>query len=67
MGLLDRLTPREEQVILLRMEAMKYREIAEALEITPQTVHVLIKRAVKKLRAAVEERSMPPRAARPLH
>lgn len=67
MALLDRLSPREEQVILLRMEAMKYREIAEALEITPQTVHVLIKRAVKKLRAALEERRTAARAPRTLH
>jgi RNA polymerase sigma factor (sigma-70 family) len=47
--MLAALTPREEAVILLRLESMKYREIAERLGVTPSTVNTLLARALEKL------------------
>jgi RNA polymerase sigma-70 factor (ECF subfamily) len=47
---LGALTVREQEAILLRMEAMKYREIAEAMGISTNSVNVLLSRAVLKLR-----------------
>lgn len=52
--LVSHLTPREEEVILLRMEAMKYREIAEHLEISPKSVATLLARAIRKLQEAAK-------------
>jgi RNA polymerase sigma factor (sigma-70 family) len=46
------LTAREEEVLLLRLQALKYREIAEILGITTQSVSTLLIRAVSKLRQA---------------
>jgi RNA polymerase sigma-70 factor (ECF subfamily) len=58
-GDLDRmlavLTPREVEVVLLRLESMKYREIGAALGITANSVNVLLARALRKLRAFVAE------------
>ncbi len=50
--LLRVLTKREEEVILLRMAAMKYREIGEQLGISANAVNKLLARALRKLRAA---------------
>ncbi len=50
------LTPRELEVILLRMEALKYREIAGQLGISPNSVNTLLARALRKLQKAVAER-----------
>jgi RNA polymerase sigma factor (sigma-70 family) len=50
--LLSILTKREEEVITLRLAAMKYREIAEALQITESSVNTLLIRALKKLKQA---------------
>ncbi len=47
--MLAALTPREEAVILLRLESLKYREIAERLSVTPSTVNTLLARALEKL------------------
>jgi len=44
------LSPRETEVVLMRMQAMKYREIAKALEISPNTVNCLLARAIVKIR-----------------
>jgi RNA polymerase sigma-70 factor, ECF subfamily len=55
--LLSFLTPREQEVLLLRMEAYKYREIAESLGISPNSVNTLLARAMTKLQKALN----PPR------
>jgi len=54
--LLAILTSRELEVILLRMEALKYREIAGQLGINPNSVNTLLARALRKLQKAVAER-----------
>ena len=46
------LSPREEEVLLLRMESLKYREIGDRLGISPNSVTTLLSRALKKLRLA---------------
>jgi RNA polymerase sigma factor (sigma-70 family) len=46
------LTPREEEVTLLRMTSLKYREIAEQLGISPKSVNTLLARALRKLQKA---------------
>jgi RNA polymerase sigma-70 factor (ECF subfamily) len=53
-ALLSLLTHREEEVLLLRMEAMKYREIATQLGISTTSVNTLLARALRKLQRAVE-------------
>jgi RNA polymerase sigma-70 factor (ECF subfamily) len=45
------LSVREEEVLLMRLEAMKYQEIAAELGITANTVGTLILRAIRKLQA----------------
>jgi RNA polymerase sigma-70 factor (ECF subfamily) len=50
--LLSVLTRREEEVTLLRMTAMKYREIADQLGISPKSVNTLLSRALRKLQKA---------------
>lgn len=49
--LLSILTRRELEVVLLRLESMKYREIARALGISASSVNVLLARAIRKLHA----------------
>jgi RNA polymerase sigma-70 factor (ECF subfamily) len=51
------LTEREEQVMLLRLHELKYRQIADELEISPNTVGVLIARALRKLQQAAKSKS----------
>jgi len=46
------LTPREQEVLMLRLTSMKYREIAEALGITVNSVNTLLARALDKFQAA---------------
>jgi len=72
--LLDVLTPREREVVLLRAEAYKYREIARLLGISKNSVNTLLARALKKLHAAAKgERPTRPsegahrKLQRPLH
>lgn len=55
-GLMAGLTSREEEVLLLRLESLKYREIAEQLGITDKAVATLLARALRKLQAAVQQR-----------
>jgi len=50
---LTSLTPREQEVVLLRLSSLKYREIGARLNISAKTVSVLLTRAVRKLRQAV--------------
>ena len=54
-GFLSRLAPREREVILLRAQGLKYREIAAQLGISSNSVGRLLFRAVRKMRAAREE------------
>ena len=51
--MLSVLTPREVEVVLLRLESMKYREIGAALGITANSVNVLLARALRKLQVFV--------------
>ena len=51
------LTPREQEVILLRMQAMKYREIAANLKISSSAVNTLLARALRKLQRAANRNS----------
>ena len=44
------LSRREEEVLLLRLEAMKYREIADQLGISMNSVNTILARALQKLR-----------------
>ena len=52
-NLLRLLSPRKQEVLLLRLEAMKYREIADRLGISMTSVNTLLARALQKLRKAV--------------
>lgn len=52
-SLLAVLSPREEEVLLLRLEAMKYREIADQLGISMNSVNTLLARALRKLQQAI--------------
>lgn len=49
--MLSVLTRREMEVVLLRLESMKYREIGAALGISSNSVNVLLARALRKLQA----------------
>ncbi len=49
------LTLREQEVVLLRLASLKYREIAERLGISGSAVNTLLARAVAKLRRATQE------------
>jgi RNA polymerase sigma factor (sigma-70 family) len=51
-GMFSILSPREEEVLLLRMESLKYREIGDRLGISANSVTTLLSRALKKLRLA---------------
>ena len=51
-NLLYLLSRREEEVLLLRLEAMKYREIADHLGISMNSVNTLLARALRKLQKA---------------
>jgi RNA polymerase sigma factor (sigma-70 family) len=65
--LFSHLTEREQAVMLLRMESLKYREIAKVLGISKNTVNALLARGLGKLRALVQrkelEGALPPRAS----
>lgn len=55
--LLDVLSRRELEVILLRLDSLKYQEIASQLGISTNTVKTLLTRGLKKLQKAAEGRS----------
>lgn len=46
------LTAREEEVLLLRLEGLRYREIAHELDVSLGTVKALLARAVRKIQEA---------------
>ena len=54
-GFLSRLSPREREVILLRAQGLRYREIASQLGISGNSVGTLLLRAMRKMRAARAE------------
>jgi RNA polymerase sigma factor (sigma-70 family) len=56
-NLLGLLSPREEEVLLLRLEAMKYREIADRLGISMNSVNTHLARALQKLQKATAAQS----------
>jgi RNA polymerase sigma-70 factor (ECF subfamily) len=58
---LSLLTGREEQVLLLRLQSMKFREIGSSLGITTSSVNTLLARALEKLQDAFGERRESPR------
>jgi RNA polymerase sigma-70 factor, ECF subfamily len=51
-SLLHVLTRREAEVLLLRLESLKYREIADELGISMNSVNTLLSRALRKLQLA---------------
>lgn len=51
------LTRREEEVLLLRLQSMKYREIASQLGLSVPSVGTLLARAVRKLKKALTART----------
>lgn len=50
------LSPREEEVLLLRLETFKYREIADQLGISITSVDNLLARALRKLQEAMSQK-----------
>lgn len=50
--MLSLLTSREEEVVLLRLQGMKYREIAGQLAISIPSVNTLLARALRKMQGA---------------
>lgn len=61
--LLSVLTQREEEVILLRLQSLKYREIAALLGIGTKSVCTLLTRAIRKLQAVSGTGVAPERAS----
>lgn len=61
------LTPREEEVVLLRLESRKYGEIAARLGIQPRTVSTLLCRALRKMQAMAAGQSGPRKAKEDQH
>ena len=58
------LTPREIEVLMLRLEPMKYGEIARELGISTPSVGTFLMRAIRKLRAGMRVPAIEPDAAR---
>jgi RNA polymerase sigma factor (sigma-70 family) len=52
------LSRREEEVLLLRLEAMKYREIADQLGISMNSVNTILARALQKLKKIVAQHAV---------
>jgi RNA polymerase sigma-70 factor (ECF subfamily) len=57
-SLLGLLSRREEEVLLLRLESMKYREIADHLGISMNSVNTFLARALRKLHAATTQHAV---------
>jgi RNA polymerase sigma-70 factor (ECF subfamily) len=57
-GLLGILSGREQEVLLLRIASLKYREIGDELGISSNSVSQLLARAIKKLRSAAADSGM---------
>jgi RNA polymerase sigma-70 factor (ECF subfamily) len=57
-GYLSILSQREEEVLLLRLEAMKYREIADQLGISLSSVNTILARALQKLKKVAAQHAV---------
>lgn len=51
------LSRREEEVLLLRLEALRYKEIAEHLGISPSSVNTILARALQKLKKVAAQQA----------
>jgi RNA polymerase sigma factor (sigma-70 family) len=56
--LLSVLSPREEEVVLLRLQSLKYREIADQLGIGTKSVCTLLARAIRKLQGMTRAKGL---------
>lgn len=56
-GCFSLLSLREEEVLLLRLQSMKYREIADSLGISINSVNTLLARALEKMQRALRRPS----------
>jgi RNA polymerase sigma factor (sigma-70 family) len=61
--LLSVLSAREEEVLLLRARALKYRQIARELKIGINSVKTLLARAIRKMQQAAAEEKHPQKGA----
>ena len=59
--LLSVLSSREEEVLLLRVKSLKYRQIASELKISINSVKTLLSRAIRKMQQASGNMMAPPR------
>jgi RNA polymerase sigma-70 factor, ECF subfamily len=62
--LLSVLSARQEEVLLLRVQGLKYRQIAAQLKIGTNSVKTLLARAVKKMQQASTDSAPTPRSSR---
>lgn len=58
----SQLPDREEEVLLLRLEGHKYREIADSLGISANSFNTLLSRALRKIRQVVANGRQPQKA-----
>ena len=61
--MLSVLTPREAEVMMLRMQVLKYREIAAQLNISDKSVATLLARGLRKLQSLLKKRKLRARLA----
>lgn len=54
-AVLDRLTPRDREVLVLRQSGFRHREIADIVDVKPDSVSMLAARAMKRFRTAYLE------------
>jgi RNA polymerase sigma-70 factor (ECF subfamily) len=52
---LDTLSPRDREILLLRQEGLRYREIARILDVAPTSVGTLLARALKRFADAYKK------------
>lgn len=52
---LSELAPRDQQVLLMRQEGFTHREIAEAIGVRTSSVGTIVARALRRLRATLDE------------
>ena len=62
--LLASLSAREEEVLLLRTKGLKYRQIADSLKISVNSVKTLLARAIRKMQQTSGNLSQAPRSSR---
>lgn len=51
---LNRLSPRDRQMLMMREEGFRYSEIAKAIDVAPGSVGTLLARALRRFAAAVD-------------